>query len=208
MKVFQKSILLAALCISTAVFAQNTQWQLQISTPQPAPIAVLAQPQGYAVQPAAPVAPTVETIQAQHDARIRWAAQRGLMSEPDYRRLVQMQSNLEYNRRIAYADGFFNVPEQQFVFGQLNLLSAEIDAVILNGNAAVAYIVQFNSPVPVWAINAGWVSGRYEIRADDHHRRAYRPAAQAPVVPQGVPQGHPNHRPLLRELFDQLGGMR
>ncbi len=217
MKVLVKTLIAAAVLAAGVAHAQ-TQWQVQIGTqptPQP-PVAVPVQQNVYnaqvaAAQAAALAGPTVESIQAQQEARIRWGAQRGYINEPEYRRLSQMQANIEYNRRIAYADGFFNAQEQQFVFGQLNLLSAEIDTMMLNGNFALPYYQQFNAPVPVWALNGGWVTGRYDIRADAHHSRAYRPAPQPPVVqppPQPVPQNHPRHRNQLRDLLDPLGVFR
>jgi hypothetical protein len=210
MRLIQKTILAAALLSSAAAFAQNAQWQLQINT----------QPQYQQPQPAHPVptpppvnvAYSVESIQAQQDARIRWGAQRGYINEPEYRRLAQMQANIEHNRRIAYGDGFFNIQEQEFVYGQLNILSAEIDVMMLNGNHAVPYFQQFNVPIPVWTVNVGWQSGRYELRSDEHHRRAYRPAPQPPVVQtpqhQQVQQGRQIQRQILRDLFDPLGIFR
>ncbi len=218
MRYFQKTLLTVAVLASAAAQAQNPQWQVQIGTqPAPAPqtYAVPAPPVAMPVQPvnqtAVQAAPTVESIQAQQDARIRWGAQRGYITDPEYRRLMQMQANIEYNRRIAYADGYFNAQEQQFVFGQLNVLSAEIDNLMLNGNFVQPYYQQFGTPIPVWALNNGWLNGRYEVRAEDHHRRAYRPAPQPPVqaVPaQPAPHGHPNHRPNLRDVLDPLGIFR
>jgi hypothetical protein len=224
MNIVQKTILAAALFASAGAYAQSPQWQVQInSQPQPAvamPAPVPVQ-QAYAVQAPVSAAPTVESIQAQHDARIRWGVQRGYIAEPDYRRLMQIQANIEHNRRIAYADGYFNEQEQQFVFGQLNVLSAEIDAVMLKSNYVQPYYQQFLTPVPVWVLNNGWVNGRYEVRADDHHRRGYRPAPQPPVqqvqqvqavqqiqqTQQGQQHQHP-HRPNLRDVLDPLGIFR
>jgi hypothetical protein len=223
MTVLQKTLLTLALLASAAAHAQNTQWQVQISNqPQPQPPVAVPVPQNtYAIQQAQQAAiqqaaiqqavASVEGVQAQQQARILWTAQRGYINEPEYRRLTQMQANIEYNRRIAYADGFFNTLEQQFVFGQLNVLSAEIDTLMLNGNFAHPYFVQFGSPIPVWVPNNGWMNGRYEIRADSHHSRAYRPAPQPPVIqspPQAVPQGQPRHRNHLRDLLDPLGVFR
>jgi hypothetical protein len=230
MKTLQTTILASALTLLAcgASFAQNAQWQLQVITqpePRPAPVQQYVQPINQVYPAAAPVpvpAPQVsqavaivESIQSQQDARIRWAAQRGYITDAEYRRLVQMQNNIEHNRRIAYADGYFNAAEQQFVYGQLNVLSAEIDTLLLNGNYVMPYFQQFNAPIPVWASNGGWVNGRYELRADSHHSRAYRPAPQPPVV-QAPPQnnGHHNgqgrslHRSDLRELLDPLGLFR
>ncbi len=224
MKTLLKTIIATALLASAAAHAQNTQWQVQIgsSVPVPAPAAEPIRQGGYMIQTPAPVvlpppapvvqaAAIVESIQAQQDQRIRWGTQRGYLTEPEYRRLAQMQTNIEYNRRIAYADGYFNVQEQQFVFGQLNLLTAEIDTLMLNGNYALPYYQQYNTPIPVWVLNNGWVNGRYEIRADAHHSRAYRPAPQPPVIQaptQPVPQNHPRHRNFLRDLLDPQGAFR
>jgi hypothetical protein len=151
--------------------------------------------------------PTVESIQAQQDQRIRWGAQRGFITDFEYRRLLQMQANIEHNRRIAYADGYFNVQEQQFVYGQLNVLSAEIDALMLNGSYVQPYYQQFTAPIPVWALNNGWLNGRYELRADTHHNRGYRPAQQPPAV-QAPPQHGRPHRNHLRDVLDPLGVFR
>jgi hypothetical protein len=216
MKTIQKTLLVSALLMSATAFAQNAQWQVQIGT-QPPPQAV------YPVQAplAAVVAPapqTVESIQAQQDARIRWGVQRGFINDPEHRRLAQMQTNIEHNRRIAYADSYFDVQEQQFIFGQLNQLSAEIDKLMLNGNFAPHYYQQFNTPIPVWTQNHGWQNGRYEVRAEEHHRRGYRPMEQAPLIQQ--PPAHVQapvqtqqqptiiNRPRLRDVLDPLGLFR
>jgi hypothetical protein len=217
MKTMLKTLLVTAMLASAAAHAQNTQWQLQIGTPAPPPPAAEPIRQGgYVIQqPAPPPAPVVqaasivESIQLQQNQRILWGAQRGYLTEPEYRRLTQMQQNIEHNRRVAYADGYFNAQEQQYVFGQLNLLSAEIDTLMLNGNFALPYFQQYNAPIPVWVLNTGWVNGRYEIRSDAHHNRAYRPAPQPPVV-QPTPQQQPDHhrRNRLRDVLDPLGVFR
>jgi hypothetical protein len=215
MKTLQTTLLASALLISAVSYAQSPTWQVQIGNQaEPRhPPAVQHAPQhgGFAVQAAQTAQPTVEAIQAQQDQRIRWAVQRGYIAEPDYRRLVQMQANIEHNRRIAYADGYFNVQEQQYVFGQLNLLSAEIDTVMLAGNFVLAYIQQFNTPIAVWALNGAWLAGRYDIRADTHHARAYRPAPQPPAVqapPSNTPHEQPHRRNRLRDVLDPLGIFR
>lgn len=229
-----KTVAIAALiAVSTGIFAQGGQWQVQFGTvesstaplPGPAPSTPMLPPPVRPLSPPPPLPPVylppttpapvqpaivqaadiVQSIQTQHEQRIRWAAQRGYITEPEYRRLAQMQANIEHNRRIAYADGYFNIQEQQFVYGQLNVLSAEIDTQMFAGNYAIAYFQQFVNPIPVWTLNTGWVNGRYELRADAHHSRGYRPAPQPPVVQppqQPVPQGHPRHRNHLRDLLE------
>ena len=211
---------LAPLLVCTWVSAQSGQWQIQINTPEPtspapntapnnAPRPGVLVPQTLPTPSPPPVQPAevVQSILVQHDLRIRWAGQRGYLTEPEYRRLAQMQANVEHNRRIAYADGFFGVQEQQFVYGQLNVLSAEIDTVLLTSPGAVAYTQQFSAPVAVWVVNQGWVNGKYELKADAHHNRAYKPvAAQAPVMqtPQGQPSqpAQPSQRKVLKELLE------
>ncbi len=207
--------LFGALLMSSMSHAQNTQWQVQIGNQAEPRQGVTQVPNTpVAVQTAQMAAPTVESIQAQQEARIRWAVQRGFLAEPEYRRLLQIQANIEHNRRLAYADGYFNIQEQQYIFGQLNMLSAEIDTLMLNSNFVLAYYQQFNTPIAVWTVNSGWVNGRYVLRADEHHNRAYRapaqpPAAVAPPVQQGQPQPQEHHRRnRLRDVLDPLGVFR
>jgi hypothetical protein len=206
-----KTVVISAILSSAASHAQNTQWQIWVgSEPEPR-TGGLMQPQ--VLQQPAPVvqaAAVVESIQAQQNQRILWGAQRGYLTDSEYRRLTQMQQNIEHNRRIAYADGYFVAQEQQYVYGQLNMLSAEIDSLILNGNFALPYYQQYSTPIPVWVLNTGWVNGRYEIRSESHHNRAYRPAPQPPVVQptQQQPQDHHHRRNRLRDLLDPMGVFR
>jgi hypothetical protein len=215
MKHIQKTLIAAALLVSAAAHAQNAQWQLQITNqPQPLQPAVPVQQGSYITTPvavppvAAPASPTIESIQAEQDARIRWGVQNGFITQPEYQRLANVQNIIEQNRRIAYADRYVTIEEQQFIYGQLNQLSADIDTMMLNGNNARTYYQQFGAPIPVWNINInGWEVGRYEVRAEEHHRRGYR---QPPRQQQREVQQAPVHvpAPRLRDILDPLHILR
>jgi hypothetical protein len=220
-KYFQKTLLAAAVLGSSFAHAQNVQWQVQMNQPAPAPAHVVrpAPPPAVVVPPA----PTVESVQQEQATRIRWGVQVGFITPQLLERLTFEQNQIEQNRRRAYADRYLSWQEQLSIYSQINQLSADIDYVMLKSSFARPYFAQFGTPIPVWSeVSNGWLTGRYELQADEHHRRGFRyaspPAPPAPVVvqpapsaapvPTAAPMPSPPQGPRLRDLLEQLLNQR
>ncbi len=212
MSYFQKTVLATAMLVAAAANAQNTQWQVQINQSQPAPAHVVrpAPPPPVVV----PAAPTLESVQQEQAARIRWGVQVGFITPQLLERLSFEQNQIEQNRRRAYADRYLSWQEQLTIYSQINQLSADIDYIMLKSAVARQYFAQFGAPIPVWSeASNGWLAGRYELQADEHHRRGFRYASPPPppvvqAAPNAAPMPTPPQGPRLRDLLEQLLNQR
>ena len=114
------------------------------------PVFVPVQTEAHVQTPAPIQLPSVEHIQSQHAQRIEWGSRSGYLTGHEYRHLMNAANNIEYQRRVAYADGWFTYDEQVNLYSLLNQQTQQIEALLANRQTAYT---QAYAAAPVFA---GW----------------------------------------------------